>query len=64
MMNKVADGIAVGAISSPWWLPTLYDVSNIAALLLPILGCIWLLIQGTVYIYRLTRKNKNETKSS
>jgi len=36
---------ATGAIASPWWLPTLHDVSTIAAELAPIVGLIVLLLQ-------------------
>jgi hypothetical protein len=37
--------IAAGAAVSPWWMPSLADISQNAALLLPILGCAWLIVQ-------------------
>lgn len=37
--------IACFAVISPVWLPWLQDVSQIAALLLPIFGGIWLIVQ-------------------
>lgn len=47
--NTVTDHVttagAVGAIISPWWLPGLAEVSQFCALLAPILGVLWLLIQ-------------------
>jgi len=36
---------ASAAITSPWWIPTLEDVSVYAAEFLPILGAIWLVVQ-------------------
>ncbi|OAF05476.1 hypothetical protein AYJ54_00795 [Bradyrhizobium centrolobii] len=47
-VNKSA---TVAAISSPWWLPVLHKVSDGAALVLPILGVLWLLIQMFWWIY-------------
>lgn len=45
--NKVT---AVAAVSSPWWLPPLQDVSQIAAMLLPIGGLILVGVQIYVKI--------------
>lgn len=45
MMERATNTIAAGAVISPWWMPSLADVSQTAALLLPILGCAWLLVQ-------------------
>jgi hypothetical protein len=44
-IEKVTNVIAAGAAVSPWWMPSLADISQTAALLLPILGCAWLLVQ-------------------
>lgn len=44
-LDKVTNTIAAGAAVSPWWLPSLSDVSQAAALLLPILGCGFLIVQ-------------------
>ena len=46
----VTDTGAVAAIVSPWWLPALHQVSDVAALLLPIAGVIWLVVQVVVKI--------------
>lgn len=38
----LTNGLAVGAVVSPVWLPLLQSVSNVAAIMMPILGVIWL----------------------
>lgn len=53
MMDRATNAIAAGAAVSPWWLPSLADISQSAALMLPILGCAWLLVQ---IVTRITRK--------
>lgn len=45
MIEKATNTIAAGAVISPWWIPSLADISQFAALLLPILGCTWLIVQ-------------------
>ncbi len=40
------------AVISPWWLPWLQDISQVAALLLPVLGGLWLLVQIFSKIFR------------
>lgn len=47
----VTDTGAVAAIASPWWLPALHDVSQVAAFLLPIVGVTWLVVQIAVKIH-------------
>jgi hypothetical protein len=47
----VTDTGAIAAIASPWWLPALHDVSQVAAFLLPIIGVIWLAVQIGVKIH-------------
>ena len=37
--------VAGASVISPVWLPGLSDISSISALLLPILGVIWLIVQ-------------------
>ncbi|WP_167498776.1 hypothetical protein [Mesorhizobium sp. M2D.F.Ca.ET.223.01.1.1] len=44
-IEKVTNVIAAGAAVSPWWMPSLASVSQTAALLLPILGVVWLAVQ-------------------
>jgi len=55
MTDQVTNGVATAAILSPLWLEQLHAVSNIAAAMTPILGCIWLGVQITQKI----RENRN-----
>lgn len=48
--DRVTDGVAVSAISSPAWLPILQQYSEIAGLIVPVLGVIWLVIQIVGYL--------------
>ena len=43
--ERVTNTVAGAAVISPWWMPSLADVSSVAGLLLPIIGCAWLLLQ-------------------
>jgi hypothetical protein len=43
--------IAAAAATSPWWLPWFRETSEIAALIVPILGVIWLAVQICLKIY-------------
>lgn len=45
MTDHTTAGIAAGAVVSPIWLPFVQDASNAAALIAPLLGTIWLIIQ-------------------
>jgi hypothetical protein len=53
LFDRVTTGIAAGSVASPFWLPWLQTVSEIAALLLPIFGLLWLVVQ---ILTRLLRK--------
>lgn len=55
-IEKATNVIAAGAAVSPWWMPSLADISQTAALLLPILGCAWLLVQ---IITKITRRDED-----
>lgn len=54
-VNVVTTPAAVAAVFTPWWLPVLQDVSAGAALALPILGVLWLVIQIIVKAYAVYR---------
>lgn len=41
----ITDTGAVAAVVSPVWLPALHTASDVAALVLPILGATWLAVQ-------------------
>jgi hypothetical protein len=45
IQEKITTASAVGAVASPLWLPSLADVSQVCAVIAPILGVVWLLIQ-------------------
>ena len=52
IIDRITTGVAAGAITAPAWLPALKDMSETAALLLPILGVVWLLLQIFAYLLR------------
>ena len=45
MGDHLNSWLATLAVLSPVWLPWLQDVSTVAALLLPIFGGMWLMVQ-------------------
>lgn len=45
IVERATDGVAVGAVTSPIWLDYLTHVSEVSALVLPIFGAVWLLMQ-------------------
>jgi len=49
---------AASAITLPWWLPDLHSISAEAALIAPILGCIWFVVQIALRIIEFERKMK------
>jgi hypothetical protein len=51
-LDRSTDTVAAAAVVSPFWLPILQDVSGIAALIVPILGAIWLVVQIVGYFRR------------
>lgn len=56
MINGTTNVVAGAAVATPIWLPWLTSVSQVAALLLPIAGLTWLVIQMTNYF--LTKDKK------
>lgn len=48
--------LATGAILLPVWHPTLKETSETAALIAPILGCVWMLVQIFAKVKELTHK--------
>ncbi len=61
MNNTMNNGIAGAAIISPVWLPSLAAASEMAALLLPIAGLVWLVIQIVGFIYKERNANDERT---
>lgn len=58
MIDHSTTAIASAAVASPIWLPSLKVVSDVAALLLPILGAVWLVVQIAGYIIRYRKETK------
>ena len=56
--DAVAGATAAGALTAPWWFPVLKEASDIAAILLPILGVILVLAQIVFYLHRIRRDAK------
>lgn len=52
IIQKVTSGIAAGAAISPWWLPALKSASEVAGMLLPLLGVVWLIVQMVAFFRR------------
>lgn len=60
--DAITNAGAVGAITSPAWLPQLYQLSHLAGLLLPILGVLWLVVQIGVKLFLTYRRTRYERK--
>ena len=58
--DKITAGVAGAAILSPTVLSTLRDMSEISALLAPILGVVWLLVQIAVKLIELRKDGHSE----
>ena len=54
--------LAVFAILSPAWLHSLQDISSEVALLLPILGALWLLTQIVAKIVETNDRHQDHNK--
>lgn len=53
---NATDAVAASAATSPVWMPFVKEVSDVAAMLLPIAGLTWLVIQ-MVFFIKDKRKN-------
>lgn len=56
VIDRSTDVVAGAAVASPIWLPWLQQTSEVAALLVPIFGVIWLVIQIVGYLSRREKK--------
>ena len=52
IIERTTTAIAAGGISAPVWLPPLKEASEIAGMILPILGVVWLIVQIITRIMR------------
>ena len=57
-MDSATAVVATSAVTSPVWLPWLQAVSQAAALIAPILGATWLLVQIWARITEVRRLKK------
>ncbi|SFZ81645.1 hypothetical protein SAMN02983003_0612 [Devosia enhydra] len=57
MQNSLTNATAGAAVASPIWLPTLQTVSEIASIVLPILGVLWLVIQIVAKLIEVRRRD-------
>ena len=66
MQDRMTDIAAAGALTSPFWLQWLHDatsdMSDFAALWLPIFGLVWLGVQIWAKIVTTMAANENEDK--
>lgn len=56
--ENVTNAGATAALASPFWLPSLHQLSAIAAEILPILGAAWLVVQIATKVIETRRKGK------
>jgi len=45
LLDNTTAGVAISAVASPVWLPMLHSLSDGAAIIAPILGTVWLVVQ-------------------
>ncbi|RVH83132.1 hypothetical protein CN074_25150 [Sinorhizobium medicae] len=60
-MEHTTTAVAASAVATPVWLPWLFSASEVAAVIAPILGVVWLLVQITsksIEAYRKMRGDK------
>jgi hypothetical protein len=53
--EKITTAGAIGAVATPWWLPSLNEVSQVCATLAPILGVVWLVFQFVLKVRELRK---------
>lgn len=54
--NTITNATAGAAVVSPFWLPVLQTTSEVASIVLPILGAVWLLVQIVAKVIEMRRK--------
>lgn len=56
MHDTLTTATAGAAVVSPFWLPWLQTVSEMASITLPILGAVWLVVQIAAKIIEVRRR--------
>lgn len=59
-VDSATAAIAATAVASPVWLPWLEAASSTAAMIAPILGTIWLVVQIVAKVNEMRRKDPDE----
>lgn len=52
MIQHATTGVAVGAVTTPFWWTQLQQWSELAATILPILGAVWLGVQIVHFVWK------------
>jgi hypothetical protein len=61
MTNGFTTAGAGAAMVSPWWLPALHEVSQVAAEIVPILGALWLITQIAMKVADYIKRNNGQS---
>ena len=56
MNNHITNGVTTAAIAWPWWRYALEAISDLASLILPAMGVIWLAVQIWAKIKTIRKK--------
>ncbi|ESX98710.1 hypothetical protein X747_14450 [Mesorhizobium sp. LNJC384A00] len=59
-VDNTTSAVAVSAVTSTVWLPWLHLASDGAALIAPLLGTVWLIVQIVAKVRELLRKDKDK----
>lgn len=59
-VDNTTAAVAVSAVTSAVWLPWLQTASDGAALIAPLLGTLWLIVQIIAKVRDMTRKDKDK----
>ena len=54
--DKITTAVVAGSMVAPWFMSDLQQVSAVAALLAPIFGCIWIVMQIILKLLELNEK--------
>lgn len=59
LMVKATNGVAVGGVTMPAWLPDLIQASVVAGQLVPILSAVWLVVQIARFLVQWRRGRRD-----
>jgi hypothetical protein len=58
MNDTIQGAVATTAALSPWWLPAVHTISDVAAYLLPVMGVVWLGVQIATKLIEFRKERK------